>query len=160
MNLGSIKDRSGKMLLKKKTVKKAVGAACVCAVAVIAVTAVIAGRDTGEIPTVEAPVETQRVAAQVQTNSPKPQSTPAPTENTDQPVSSGVTVQEKMLFPLTKCTVIKNYADDGLVYSNTLKQWSTHNGMDLQAEEGSHVFSVLDGTVKSITEVDISQKIP
>ena len=78
MNLGSIKDRSGKMLLKKKTVKKAVGAACVCAVAVIAVTAVIAGRDTGEIPTVEAPVETQPAAVTQSAAETQPAASAAP----------------------------------------------------------------------------------
>ncbi len=46
--------------------------------------------------------------------------------------------------------LIRDYADNTLVYSKTLDQWSTHYGIDIKADEGTAVKVVLDGTVKSI----------
>lgn len=39
------------------------------------------------------------------------------------------------------------YADDKLVYHKTLEQWSTHRGVDIQADEGSPVRAALEGEV-------------
>lgn len=46
--------------------------------------------------------------------------------------------------------VIKNYASDSLVYSNTLEEWTVHLGIDYAAEKTSVVKAAADGTVKSI----------
>lgn len=46
--------------------------------------------------------------------------------------------------------VIKDYATDNLVYSNTLEEWTTHLGIDYAAEKTSIVKASADGTVKSI----------
>nr|WP_252187625.1 M23 family metallopeptidase [Anaeromonas gelatinilytica] len=46
------------------------------------------------------------------------------------------------------------YAEDNLVYSETLEQWTTHNGLDIKAEKGSAVRAVLSGTVKKIETND------
>ena len=37
-----------------------------------------------------------------------------------------------------------------LIYNDTLKQWETHNGVDLKVASGSKVYSILDGKVKDI----------
>ena len=39
------------------------------------------------------------------------------------------------------------FAQDHLVYHETLEQWSTHKGIDIHAEEGAPVRAVLDGEV-------------
>lgn len=46
--------------------------------------------------------------------------------------------------------VIKEYAKDKLVYSDTLKEWVTHAGIDIKAEKTTVVKASEEGTVKSI----------
>jgi len=45
---------------------------------------------------------------------------------------------------------IKAFAKDKLVYSDTLKEWITHNGIDIQAEKTTVVKSAEKGTVTAI----------
>jgi murein DD-endopeptidase MepM/ murein hydrolase activator NlpD len=45
---------------------------------------------------------------------------------------------------------IKGFATDKLVYSETLKQWQTHNGIDISAEVGASVKAALPGTVDAV----------
>lgn len=46
--------------------------------------------------------------------------------------------------------VIKEYAKDKLVYSDTLKEWVTHAGIDIKSEKTTIVKASEEGTVKSI----------
>ncbi len=46
--------------------------------------------------------------------------------------------------------VIKEYAKDKLVYSDTLKEWITHAGIDIKANKTTIVKASEEGTVKSI----------
>lgn len=46
--------------------------------------------------------------------------------------------------------ILKEYAKDSLVYSETLKEWTTHLGIDIKAERATVVKSAADGTVKYI----------
>lgn len=46
--------------------------------------------------------------------------------------------------------IIKKFAKDNLVYSETLLEWTTHYGIDIKAEKTTVVKSAADGTVKSI----------
>lgn len=46
--------------------------------------------------------------------------------------------------------LLRDYADNRLVYSKTLEQWTTHHGIDIKANEGDVVKAVLDGTIKSV----------
>ena len=46
--------------------------------------------------------------------------------------------------------IIKEYAKDKLVYSDTLKEWITHNGVDIKADKTSVVVSACDGKVSAI----------
>ncbi|ABR46590.1 peptidase M23B [Alkaliphilus metalliredigens QYMF] len=43
-----------------------------------------------------------------------------------------------------------SFADDRLVYHRTLEQWATHHGIDLHAEEGAPVKTVLTGEVVEV----------
>ena len=45
---------------------------------------------------------------------------------------------------------MREYAKDNLVYSATLDEWVTHNGIDIAAEKTTVVKASADGTVKSI----------
>lgn len=48
-------------------------------------------------------------------------------------------------------SVSSNFANDTLVYSKTLEQWTTHNGLDIRAEEGSQVRAAMSGVVKEVS---------
>lgn len=76
--------------------------------------------------------------------------------DTEQPAAAsahqvGQTVQqERMMLPL-QGKVIMDYAKDNLVYSKTLEQWTTHNGIDIAAGVGTPVRAVMSGTVTEVT---------
>jgi len=46
--------------------------------------------------------------------------------------------------------IMKDYAKDNLIYSETLKEWVTHLGIDIKAEKTTVVKAAEAGTVKSI----------
>lgn len=52
--------------------------------------------------------------------------------------------------PIESSDILREYAKDNLVYSETLKEWITHLGIDIKAEKATVVKAAADGTVKSI----------
>ncbi len=46
--------------------------------------------------------------------------------------------------------ISKDFSDTNLVYSETLKEWTVHMGIDIKAEKGSAVSASESGTVESI----------
>lgn len=68
--------------------------------------------------------------------------------------ASSNTTTEKVKDPEFKMPVtgeiIKEFADNKLVYSSTLDVWATHNGIDIKADATTVVKSSADGTVTSI----------
>jgi len=63
-------------------------------------------------------------------------------------------VEEKVENPTfempVKGEIMKEYAKDNLVYSDTLKEWTTHNGIDIKAEKTTVVNTSAEGKVKAI----------
>ncbi|SHI37998.1 M23 family metallopeptidase [Lutispora thermophila] len=57
---------------------------------------------------------------------------------------------ETMLAPVFG-TISLDYSDSQLVYSKTLDMWTTHEGLDIKAEEGSQVRAVMDGIISEVT---------
>ncbi len=55
----------------------------------------------------------------------------------------------KFIEPV-KGEVIREFAPDSLVYSETLKEWVTHNGIDIKADKASVVVAAADGKVSAI----------
>ncbi len=49
-------------------------------------------------------------------------------------------------------TITKDYSGEELVYSETMQDWRTHNGIDFAANEGDDVLAVADGTVEAVTD--------
>lgn len=68
-------------------------------------------------------------------------------------VSANARRAKAMLVPIMGKQSM-GFADDKLVYSETLEQWTTHNGLDIKADKGSSVRAVLKGVVKDITQTD------
>lgn len=66
--------------------------------------------------------------------------------------SGDKTVEITMIMPVDG-DILKGYTnEDELVFSETLKQWSTHKGIDIGGAIGNQVKAALDGTVESIDE--------
>lgn len=59
--------------------------------------------------------------------------------------------------PLTG-EIIAHYSPDHPVYSYTLKDWRTHNGIDIAAAAGTQVLNVSEGAVESVIEDDLMGK--
>ncbi len=73
-------------------------------------------------------------------------------DNSDKPEQNTTqSSSDAFIFPVSGA-VVKDYSGDNLVYSETLKDWRTHNGIDFYAEEGTDVLAVADGTVEAITD--------
>ena len=58
-------------------------------------------------------------------------------------------------LPMDDCTLGKEAALDSLVYSATLNQWRSHNGVDFNGAAGATVKAVSDGKVKSVVETNL-----
>ena len=89
-------------------------------------------------------------------NTPLPTATPLPTTAptpAPTPKTASAPRVNKGAAPV-KGEVIWNYADEHLIYSRTLDQWTTHAGVDLSAEVGTNVAATLAGTVEKVYEDD------
>ncbi len=72
----------------------------------------------------------------------------APEEDNFTPV---VNDEIKFANPVTEISLIKDFSNTALQYSNTLKLWQAHKAIDLSAAEGTDVLAVMDGTVIEVT---------
>lgn len=63
-------------------------------------------------------------------------------------VSANLT-ETQFIFPV-EGEVIKEFAKDNLIYSETLEEWITHTGIDIKADRTTVVKATAEGTVKSI----------
>lgn len=95
-----------------------------------------------------APNDVSPVAAATLTPTPSP--SPAPTATPQTKTTSSTT----KAAPPVSGEIIWDYATDKLLYSVTLDQWTTHSGVDLAADVGAEVKSVLSGTVEQVYEDD------
>lgn len=58
------------------------------------------------------------------------------------------------ILPLNS-KISKDYSDGDPVYSETMGDWRTHNGIDIAGNVGDNAISVQDGTVKDVGSDDI-----
>lgn len=63
--------------------------------------------------------------------------------------------QLSRLEPPVDGHIIRVFAMNSLIYSETLKQWMTHSGVDIAAKKGDEVYSVLAGTVENVYSDDM-----
>lgn len=55
---------------------------------------------------------------------------------------------------LSTASILKDYSMDMVIYNQTLDQYMTHPGIDLEAPTGSGVYAIADGTVTAVYEDD------
>lgn len=70
-------------------------------------------------------------------------------ENIKNVESTTVDKEFKLLAPVDG-EISKDFADETLLYSDTLKEWTTHMGIDIKAEKTTIVKSAYNGIVESI----------
>ncbi|WHH57591.1 M23 family metallopeptidase [Petroclostridium sp. X23] len=58
------------------------------------------------------------------------------------------------LLPPVDGEVILGYAKENLVYSKTLEEWRTHNGIDIKSDRGTQVKAAADGIIEKIYKDD------
>ncbi len=64
-------------------------------------------------------------------------------------VEENIEKQLEFIAPVSG-EIIKDFARDTLIYSNTLEEWTIHNGIDIKAEKMSVVTASEEGTIESI----------
>ena len=73
------------------------------------------------------------------------------TESTNKTADSKATDNKELSFEKpVDGEIVKEYAKDNLIYSNTLQEWTTHLGIDIKADKTTVVKSAEAGKVKSI----------
>lgn len=73
--------------------------------------------------------------------------------NTANEIKTSIKQKEKepsFVSPIESSDILREYAKDNLVYSETLKEWITHLGIDIKAERATVVKAAEEGRVKSI----------
>lgn len=88
------------------------------------------------------------------TNKAKTETNTTNTQNTAKPTNAGNEKTEKTkeltFVKPVEGDVVREFAKDNLIYSNTLEEWTTHMGIDIKAEKTTVVKAAEAGTVKSI----------
>ena len=72
------------------------------------------------------------------------------TVNQAKKVSKKQEKEPEFVSPIESSEILREYAKKNLVYSETLKEWITHLGIDIKAERATVVKAASNGTVKSI----------
>lgn len=63
---------------------------------------------------------------------------------------------QEMIMPVSaEYTIVKEFANDQLLWSATLKMFKTHEAIDIACDRGTNVCAVLDGTVDSVMNTDL-----
>ena len=126
----------------------------VCAVAVAGVAVATFSSPTADIkepasPTAPPSSSTSRYTTS-STTKPTAKPTSKPTAKPTDSVDVAVNPSELFVLPLSN-EVSHSFSGETLVYSKTMKDWRTHNGVDFVGEKGQTVKAATDATIGSIT---------
>lgn len=87
-----------------------------------------------------------------------PAGSPNPTHIPDFTPVPNVTLTpepESRYQPPVDGSIIRIFAINSLIYSETLNQWMTHSGVDIAGSKGSEVRSIAEGTVENVYNDDM-----
>lgn len=79
-----------------------------------------------------------------------PQEEDEPEDEDTNPATSTVKPYEGFFMMPLSTEITKDFSAGELVYSETMRDWRTHNGIDFKAEKTSQVTAINDGTVKTV----------
>ena len=91
------------------------------------------------------------VPAAVYDEEPVSEETPAPTENVEEIPTAVEVYAEDVTFSAPISGEVATGFSEELEYNQTLREWRSHNGVDITAELGAAVTAAADGTVESVS---------
>ena len=65
-------------------------------------------------------------------------------------VSKAAKVNEAKFIRPVNGKVIEEFSDNNLIYNEALRDWRTHNGVDLEAESGTQVLAAANGVIENV----------
>lgn len=113
-------------------------------------------REEAVIPTQKpTPQPVQREPAVVEVLAPEPVEEPAPMPEIEVDDTPVVAEQPRLIVEPLRGEVLTAFAMDSLIYSETLGDWRTHDGIDISAKPGTTVQAACAGTVFSVEDDDM-----
>lgn len=107
---------------------------------------------TNEVQTDKIAINTSNMEKE-KVNKVEPENSVTTTNNVEKPKEEPkkeVKVPDPTFIKPVEGELMVEFAKDNLVYSNTLQEWVTHNGVDIKADKTTIVKAAAEGTVKSI----------
>lgn len=100
-----------------------------------------------EVPQNSAPVSSEPPVSSSQPSSSEAPASKAPASSKE-PAVKTATVPQSFSFPI-EGKVARPFSVEELIYSETMKDWRAHAGVDFAAAAGDEVKAIADGTVKN-----------
>lgn len=89
-------------------------------------------------------------SSKASSSSSQQQSSSKASETSKEATTSSAAEKPLFMLPVTG-EIIKEYSNNELVKSETLGDWRTHDGVDIQGKEGTQVKAAANGTVTDVT---------
>lgn len=79
---------------------------------------------------------------------------PSEPEKSEEPKEEASEKTADYIWPLSGAVQV-SYSMNDLIYDKTMADWRTHDGIDIEAQLGTKVMAVMDGTVKEVYTDDM-----
>ncbi|MBO4584907.1 MAG: M23 family metallopeptidase [Clostridia bacterium] len=140
--------------------KKFIAVLAACAIAVLVAGYIAVDKSLTYTRPVEEPQhssEAEKVDKQQQgvVEKPEPASSAVPESSAEDKPANTVPEPTLLIWPVEGGTLLREYSADALVFSPTMQDWRTHNGIDVAAPVGTAVRAMAAGKVTSIREDDM-----
>ena len=103
--------------------------------------------------TAQTPSSAQSASSAAPASSSAPASSPAAQSASSASAAPAASPQQPWAAPLNG-EILQGFSGDNLVYNATLRDWRTHNGVDIAGHKNAGVHAPADGTVTDVVEDD------